>query len=125
MKHDSYVLGCVLLVQLPISFDEDKQPVVKFPRILKGRTASSYINVKNNGILTAVARMDIQNKIMPFRIEGGSRLFTVASKQAQSFKVEFHPEDVGLHRHEVQIKVRISCIYFIIIFSFITARSVQ
>ncbi|GMH35419.1 hypothetical protein BSKO_03287 [Bryopsis sp. KO-2023] len=93
-----------LTLQVP-TVDSENKPILNFPRMMKGRSQTLPIHAKNNGILPATGRIDMEAQ-GAFQLEGGCRTFTLESKKSLAFNVEFAPEDTGVFEQEVQIKVR-------------------
>lgn len=83
--------------------------MLKFTRLMLGRESQLPVHVKNNGILPATGRIDMQSH-HAFSLEGGSRVFSVESKKVEMFNLGFHPKQIGVFQHNVEIKVR--CPYF-------------
>ncbi|EFJ42226.1 hypothetical protein VOLCADRAFT_67248 [Volvox carteri f. nagariensis] len=106
-----------LAITEPTVMDTQGRPVLRFPRLLRGRSSTLRIALKNNGILPAKARLDMAPH-PSFRLEGAgggggggsggtvtSETLTVESKRGVSYNVVFTPADVGPVQHEVHLRV--------------------
>ena len=102
-----------LTIAEPTVVDPQGRPLVKFARLLRGRTATARITLKNNGILPAKARIEMAPH-GSFRLEGGGatgsmgpqgEAFTVESKRSVTYTVAFTPEAVGPAAHELKLRV--------------------
>ena len=94
-----------LTLEQPTEFNADGQPFIKFPRILRAKKNTSTILLKNNGIIPATGRIDFSQH-QAFKVEGGSRVFTLEPHKAESFTVVFNPREVGEFSHAVGLKVQ-------------------
>ncbi len=93
-------LACLPPQQEPSIFDAAGRPLLKFGRLLLGRTHRLRINLKNNGIMAAGARLEAAHH-EHFSILEGPQVFSVDSKRAQTFTAEFRPTAIGQFQHEV------------------------
>ena len=94
-----------LSLQEPSVFDAAGRPLLKFGRLLVGRTARLRINLKNNGIMAAGARLEAEPHDQ-FAVLEGAQTFSVDSKRAQTFTVEFAPLAIGQFAHELRVRVQ-------------------
>lgn len=69
-----------------------------------GRNSQLSVHVKNNGILPATGRVDMESH-HAFSLECDSRIFSVESKKVEKFDLTFHPKQIGSFRHNVEVKV--------------------
>ncbi len=91
-----------LTLQEPSTFDATGKPLLKFGRLLVGRSNWLRINLKNNGLMPASARLEAAEHPQFSVIEDSvSSAFTVESERAQTFTVEFKPSAIGQFTHEV------------------------
>lgn len=97
------LLTNLVLIQ-GVDFDRENCPSITFPRSLPGKVSFLPLHVKNNGILHATGRIDMEPN-EAFLLEGGSRVFSVESKKVEMFKVAFCPSQVAQIQHELHIKV--------------------
>lgn len=86
-------------------FDPSGRPLLKFGRVLVGRSSQLRINLKNNGMMAATARLDAAPH-EHFSVQEPNQLYAVDSKRAQTFTVDFCPKAVGQFTHEVSVKVQ-------------------
>lgn len=54
----------------PAVFDASGRPVLKFPRLLRGRSAQARVLLKNNGIMPASARVEMEPHALFTLVEG-------------------------------------------------------
>lgn len=62
-QHSQSVVMCYIsccLLQEPSVFDPSGRPWLKFPRLMRGRTSRLLINVRNNGVMPASARLEME-----------------------------------------------------------------
>ncbi|KXZ49496.1 hypothetical protein GPECTOR_21g722 [Gonium pectorale] len=100
-----------LAITEPTQIDSHGRPVLKFPRILRGRSNTQRIALKNNGILPAKARIEMAPH-PAFRLESSSgntvaagESFIVESKRGVSYSVVCTPDAVGPVQHELRLRV--------------------
>ena len=98
------VLPHLSLVQ-PSERDSAGRPVLKFPRILRGKSSGLPIVVRNDGSIPTTARLDCPPH-MAFRMEGGGGLFTLNPGEQRNFQMRFDPPDAGDFSHEVGLDVK-------------------
>lgn len=99
-----------LTIQEPTGVDAQGRPTLRFGRLLVGRPASLRIVLKNNGILPAKARIEMDvaqpgTAGAAFELEGGDAAFTVESKKGASFVVSFCAAAPGPASHELRLRV--------------------
>eukprot|EP00955_Chlamydomonas_euryale_P017652 188684-Chlamydomonas_euryale.AAC.1 len=108
-----------LSLQAPDVFDTSGRPVLRFGRVLVGRTKMMKINLKNNGTMDVTARLEAPPPECGFRmLEVAPQTFTTEPKRAQTFSVEFAPQCAGACEGVVNVKVfknpfedyRVACI---------------
>lgn len=98
------VLPHLSLVQ-PAERDAAGRPVLRFPRMLKGRSATLPIVVRNDGSIPTTARLEATPHAA-FRLETGAGLFTAAPGETRRFVVAFDPREPGTSMHELALSVR-------------------
>ncbi|WIA13448.1 hypothetical protein OEZ85_007028 [Tetradesmus obliquus] len=96
-----------LSFQEPSTLDAAGRPVLKFGKLLAGRSSQLLVNVRNNGLLPASARIEMDDH-PAFALLEGPQVFTVESKKAATFTVAFNPPEVGTFSHELQLRVKLN-----------------
>ena len=94
-----------LSLQEPSVFDAGGRPLLRFGRQLLGRSQRLRVNLKNNGIMPAGARLEFEPN-EHFSVLEGPQVFSVDSKRSQTFTVEFRPLGTGQFQHEARIRVQ-------------------
>ncbi|KAG2489301.1 hypothetical protein HYH03_012133 [Edaphochlamys debaryana] len=99
-----------LTISEPTLIDAQGRPTLKFPRVLRGRSNTARITLKNNGILPAKARIEMPphaSYSLESSVggEAGAETFTVESKRSVSYAVKFTPDTVGPVQHELKLRV--------------------
>eukprot|EP00775_Hariotina_reticulata_P008964 gene8964-9139_t len=94
-----------LSLQEPSTLDAAGRPVLKFGKLMAGRSSTLLVNVRNNGLLPASAKIEMSQH-PSFALLEGPQVFKVDSKKAATFTVKFTPIEVGSFTHELQLRVK-------------------
>ena len=92
-------------MQEPTTCDASGRPVLKFGRMLVGRSAKLQIALRNNGQLPATARMEAELHPAFTVLDGPVGNFSVQPGRGAAFTVHFSPSAVGPQAHELRLKV--------------------
>jgi hypothetical protein len=91
--------------QEPNILDPAGRPWLKFGKLTTpGQSRQLLINVRNNGLLPATARIEMEPH-PAFRLLEGTQVFTVESKKASTFTTQFVPPEHGSFSHELHLNV--------------------
>lgn len=91
--------------QEPDILDSAGRPWLKFGKLTTpGQSRQLLINVRNNGLLPATARIEMEPH-PAFKLLDGTQVFTVESKKAATFTAEFVPPEQGSFSHELHLNV--------------------
>ncbi|KAF5830389.1 hypothetical protein DUNSADRAFT_14652 [Dunaliella salina] len=89
-----------LSLQQPTAFDASGRPCLRFGRVSSGRPATQRINLKNNGLIPASARMEWVPHPSFTLLEGPQ------PGRAKTYTVRFSPgEDNSSYNHELRVRV--------------------
>jgi hypothetical protein len=92
--------------QEPSSLDPSGRPVLRFPRLLRGRVASLPLVLRNQGVLPADARLELP-PCEAFRLEGGpAHSLHLEPREGASFAFSFAPLQVGSFSAVGSLRVR-------------------
>jgi hypothetical protein len=92
----------VTVVQ-PTKMDASGKVSLVFPRRMPGRSSQQSIEVKNNGTIEAIARLELPAN-SSFRVAGDHNL-CLAPHSTASIPVTFQPEQLGNHNAELLLNV--------------------
>eukprot|EP00854_Cymbomonas_tetramitiformis_P000766 gene766-1240_t len=97
-----------LSIEQPTKINDEGSPWMEFPRLLLGKSHTMSIELKNNGIIPATARMEMGKGNGIFTMSSGalSKNFTLESKRGTSFQVTFTPAETRMYQHQVDLMVK-------------------
>lgn len=101
-----YTQHCLCVYwQEPNILDSAGRPWLKFGKLTTpGQSRQLLINVRNNGLLPATARIEMEPH-PAFKLLVGNQVLTVESKKAATFTAEFVPPEQGSFSHELHLNV--------------------
>lgn len=95
-----------LTLTSPSVFDPSGKPLLKFGRMLVGRSSTQQITLKNNGQMTASARLEAELHPSFSIQEGPVGVFSVEPGRSVAFVVKFEPPATGPVSHDVRLQVQ-------------------
>jgi hypothetical protein len=93
-------------VQEPSTLDATGRPLLKFPRLLRGRTATLPLVLRNQGILPVDARLELAPH-EAFSLRGGSaQALHLEARQGCSHTLSFTPGKTGSFSAVASLRVK-------------------
>lgn len=92
-------------MQAPTTFDVSGASIIKFGRMLLGRSTTACITLKNNGQMTASARMEAEPHPSFTISDGPLGVFAAEPGRSVQYTVRFEPAAAGAVTHEVRLRV--------------------